>query len=182
MPSVEATKEKAQVSDDKLWKRLDELEHEEEKNQQEEHEEEIHHDDKRVKRLATNIINISHTSYPVTTVRTYTSSGVINSPADICVKKSPTISDSTVHTEEPATKSKSVHWSSDITPLPTEKPIGISATSKVKPFTGSVIEKASETIAAAVSFFYFFASFLTLFFRIQDVKCLGLRHLDKPEP
>ena len=148
---MKATKEKAQVDAD-LWKRLDELEHEEEKSQHEEYEEETNDYDKRP---ATNIINISHTSHPVTSVTTHTPSGVINSPSDICLNKSPTTSDLTTHREEPVAKSKSVHWSSDITPLPTETPIGISATSKVKPFTGSVIEKASETIASAVSFFLY---------------------------
>ena len=175
-------KEKAKVDDDaELWKRLDELEHEEEKSKQEEYEE-INAATGDDKRPATNVINVSHTSHPVTSTSKYTPSGVINSPADICVKKSPTASDSTIHTEQPATKSKSVHWSSDVTSLPTDKPVEISATSKVRPFTGSVIEKASETIMPAVSFLLlcrFFNS--SLFFRTQDVKCLDLKHLDKPE-
>lgn len=156
---VMATEKKAQDDDDtELWKRLDELEHEEEKdiqqetiNQQEQLEDETTVTTADHKQAITNIINISHTSLPAansTSNKTHMPSGMINSPADICVRKSSV--DSAEHVEESVVKSKSVHWSSDT--IPTPKGHTDTPTTRVpKPFTGSVVEKTSSTAMSSVS-------------------------------
>lgn len=161
MPSaVRATEKKEQVDDSELWKRLDELASQEEKESQQEGYEGEADNVTDHKMVATNIINISHTSLPMANIHstsTHTPSGAIHSPADIifCVNKPSTTADSTTHTEEPETKSKSVHWSSDVvtppSPLPLEEPTGTSAVPKVNPFTGSIVEKAGQTVASSVS-------------------------------
>ena len=162
-PIVKATEKKAQDSDGdvELWRRLDELEHqEEEKSQQEvggyEQDEEtngaagitIDH-----KGAGINVINISHTSLlmpHITSDTTHTPSGTINSPADICVKKSSV--DSAVHVNEPMVKSKSVHWSSDVTSPPQPSPENLTEMPAApKPFTGSVVEKSTPATASTVS-------------------------------
>ena len=159
-PSVAmAPEKKAQDGDAELWKRLDELEHQEEDikqvsvNQQEQLEEEMTKVTTEIhEQAATNVINISHTALSVTSTTsatTYMPSSIIHSPADICVKKSSV--DSAECAEEPAVKSKSVHWSSDITPTIPESHTDALAPHVPKPFTGSVVENSSSTAVPTVS-------------------------------
>ena len=155
-----------QVQDDadaKLWERLDELERQEEEKFQQGEKEKV---DSSIsdKGAATNVINISHTSLTtnVTSNSTQPLSGTINSPADICVKTSSI--DSTAQVDEPPVKSKSVHWSHDVTRLlqssstpPPETLTAIPAAPKLRPFTGSVVEKSgTSTTTSSVSAFHSF--------------------------
>lgn len=140
---VKATKEKVQVD-------VEELNLFEESQQEECKEETKTVTD--YKGEITNIINISHTSLPTASITTSNRTfEIINSPADICVKKS---SIDTPAEEVPLVKSRSVHWSSDVTHTPppseslTEAPAGVSTR---KPFTGSVVETSSQPAVITVS-------------------------------
>ena len=154
-----AVEKKAQDDNTELWKRLDELELEEGKDIQEIVKLQEQLEEETVltadhKQAVTNIINISHTSLPAAVANTTSnrthmpSSGIINSPADICVKKSSV--NSAEHIEELAVKSKSVHWPSDVTSTP-ESHTDVPAIHVPKPFTGSVVEKSSSTAVSTVS-------------------------------
>ena len=185
-PSVvaKATEMKEQDEDAELWRRLDELEHQEEEKSQ--HDNYQQKDEKATaaitedhKRVATNVINISHTSLLMPNIssdKTHTAPGAINSPADICVKKAPV--DSAVHADEPVVKSKSVHWSSDVTSPPKPSPESVTTT---KPFTGSVVEKSTPATVPTVSYYYIPLNLIISTFRTQDARCPGLKHLGKLE-
>lgn len=156
---VTATENKAQDDDAELWKRLNELECQEaqETQQETDHwqkqlEEETNAATNHETGAVKDIINISHTALPMVNTtssnRTHTASA-ITSPADICINRS--LVDSIERVQEQAVKSKSVHWSSDITPSPPETYPTTPAAPKLKPFTSSVIEKSSDPVAPTVS-------------------------------
>ena len=161
---MKSTEMKAEMDNAELWKRLDELERQEEDDNQQEGDSQQGEDEVETnavattasnhKRTTTNIINISHTSLPTahTSINTLTAPGLINSPADICVSKTSTLTDSAVNVEEPSVISKSVHWSTDVTSLPQEGTV--STVPKIKPFTGSVVEKSDPTAVITVSDLY----------------------------
>lgn len=150
--------------DDELWKRLDALEQQEQEDSDQEHNGRQEETNIVVTTTdpvgtSTNVINISHTSLPMADNSNRTCAGIINSPADICVHQSTATSafDSAVQMD-PTVKSKSVHWSSDVVSPSQENPTVVSSTPRIKPFTGSVIEKESQTVTSTVSTFYQYSS------------------------